>query len=105
MRVAHTQDCTAQTANVEASVIYRTLSFEGNVADAQRAAIDPESNEQAELFNPRTQNWQDHFRWDRDLAVGLTPTGRATIAALKMNRPLIVAIRGEERIRGRHPHV
>jgi hypothetical protein len=39
MRVAHTQDCTAQTANVEASVIYRTLSFEGNVADAQRAAI------------------------------------------------------------------
>ena len=35
--------------------------------------------------------------------VGLTSTGRATIAALHMNRPLILAIRQEEAVRGRHP--
>jgi hypothetical protein len=37
--------------------------------------------------------------------VPLTPTGRVTIAALAMNRPLILAIRQEEIARGRHPPV
>jgi hypothetical protein len=45
----------------------------------------------------------DHFRWERERAVPLTSTGRATVAALAMNRPLIVAIRQEETARGRHP--
>ena len=35
--------------------------------------------------------------------VPLSPTGRATVAALAMNRPLILAIRQEEAARGRHP--
>lgn len=29
----------------------------------------------------------------------------ATVAALKLNRPLILAIRREEAARGRHPHI
>ena len=33
----------------------------------------------------------------------LTATGRVTVAALEMNRPLILAIRDEEAERGRHP--
>jgi len=40
MRLAHTQDCTVGTANDEATVVYRTLSFEGCVDVAQRAAVD-----------------------------------------------------------------
>ncbi len=35
--------------------------------------------------------------------VGLTPTGRTTVATLRLNRPLILAIRAEEAVRGRHP--
>ena len=70
---------------------------------ARETAIDPDSGHEPPLFNPRTQKWADHFRWDKEVVLGLTETGRATISALKPNRPLIVAIRREETIRGRHP--
>jgi len=70
---------------------------------AKMTGIDPVSGEESNLFNPRTQKWVEHFRWDGPTACGLTATGAATIAALKLNRPLILAIRGEESIRGRHP--
>lgn len=70
---------------------------------AKQTAIDPDSGEVVSLFNPRTQRWAEHFRWEGERVVALTPTGRATIAALAMNRPLIVAIRQEEMARGRHP--
>jgi hypothetical protein len=55
------------------------------------------------LFNPRTQTWSEHFRWESEFLAAITATGRATIRALSMNRPLIVAIRKEEASRGRHP--
>ena len=70
---------------------------------ARQAAPDPETDEEAPLYNPRAQRWADHFRWDGVVVVPLTPTGRATTATLAMNRPLIVAIRSEEAERGRHP--
>ena len=69
---------------------------------AKQTAIDPDTGLEVFLFNPRTQNWSEHFRWDREIAVGLTPVGRATVSALKLNRPLILAIRREEMFRGRH---
>jgi len=69
----------------------------------RETAIDPESGREAPLFNPRTQTWAEHFRWDGERIVPLTSTGRATVAALAMNRSLIVAIRQEETARGRHP--
>jgi hypothetical protein len=71
---------------------------------AKQTGIDPESGQQSALYNPRTQRWSEHFRWDGELAIGVTAIGRATISALRMNRPLILAIRREEFIRGRHPH-
>ena len=70
---------------------------------AKQTATDPDSGEEVPLFNPRTQAWAEHFRWEGERVVPLTPTGRATVAALAMNRPLIVAIRHEEIARGRHP--
>jgi hypothetical protein len=70
---------------------------------ARRSAPDPETGEDAPLFSPRGQVWGDHFRWEGAVAVPLTPTGRATVVALAMNRPLAVAIRLEEAGRGRHP--
>lgn len=70
---------------------------------AKQTATDPESGEEVPLFNPRTQAWAEHFRWAGERIVPLTPTGRATVAALALNRPLILAIRQEEAARGRHP--
>jgi len=70
---------------------------------ARQTAADPESGEEVPLFNPRTQSWTMHFRWEGEIVVPLAAIGRATVAALALNRPLIVAIRQEEAVRGRHP--
>jgi hypothetical protein len=70
---------------------------------ANQTAPDPDTGEEVPLFNPRTQAWAEHFRWEGERVVPLTPTGRATVAALAMNRPLILAIRQEEMARRRHP--
>jgi len=42
------------------------------------------------LFNPRLDNWQDHFRWSHDCTriIGHTAFGRATLKALRLNRRL-----------------
>jgi hypothetical protein len=70
---------------------------------AKQRAVDPQTGAEASLFNPRVDSWEEHFRWDGVRVLGLTPTGRATVKALKMNRLLILAIRSEEMLRGRHP--
>lgn len=51
-------------------------------------ALDPLSESIVALFNPRQNNWNDHFDWSEDFTeiIGKTPTGRATINALKLNR-------------------
>ena len=56
------------------------------------SAIDPETDEEIPLFNPRTQIWNEHFEWiaDRIIVRGQTPTGRATVIRLKMNQERIV---------------
>jgi hypothetical protein len=47
-------------------------------------ALDPVSHQVAQLFHPRRDNWHAHFIWNHDctLIVGLTPTGRATVAGM-----------------------
>jgi hypothetical protein len=71
--------------------------------EARRSARDPETDRTVPLYHPRRQLWSDHFRWDHVTVIGKTATGRATVAALKLNRPLILTIRLEETDRGRHP--
>lgn len=70
-------------------------------------ATDPETGEVISLFNPRRQAWNDHFRWSEDgrYLYGLSPTGRATVELLKVNRPLAVAARTVWVSVGRHPPV
>jgi hypothetical protein len=70
---------------------------------ARQEALDSQTGAAAAIFNPRTDRWEEHFCWDGTKIEGVTPTGRATVAALKMNRTLILAIRKEETLRGRHP--
>jgi hypothetical protein len=70
---------------------------------ARLTAEDPNTQTEVPLFNPRTESWSGHFRWEGVSVVGLTPSGRATVLALDMNRAIILAIREEEVARGRHP--
>lgn len=66
---------------------------------------DPEADTIANLFNPRTQKWAEHFAWSPDglTIVGLSPTGRATIERLKMNTPAVVEARRFWVALGLHP--
>ena len=68
-------------------------------------AIDPISETSAALFNPRTQIWSEHFAWSVDFTeiIGLTPIGRATITALKLNRKGVKNLRWALFIVGKHP--
>jgi hypothetical protein len=68
-------------------------------------AIDPETGIYAPLFNPREQDWSEHFVWiDAGARIaGRTPTDRATMAALALNRPLLVRARRRWIIAGWHP--
>lgn len=70
---------------------------------AKQTGKDPETDKEVDLFNPRSQKWAEHFQWERERVIGLSPTGRATIHSLAMNRSIILAIRQEETERGRHP--
>ncbi|AFY74792.1 restriction endonuclease [Synechococcus sp. PCC 7502] len=53
-------------------------------------AIDPVTDEVVALFNPRTQDWSEHFAWSEDgiRIVGKTATGRATVKALRLDNDL-----------------
>jgi hypothetical protein len=70
---------------------------------ARQTVVDRQTGEEVPLYNPRRERWSDHFRWDGVRVIGQTAIGRATVVALDMNRPLILAIRREEAKLGRHP--
>ncbi len=58
-------------------------------------AIDPQTQVRVALFNPRTQNWSEHFAWSLDGTniLGLTACGRATINILRLNNEYVVTAR------------
>lgn len=61
----------------------------------RQTAFDPQTRTVVPLFHPQRNRWSDHFAWSEDntMIVGLTAIGRATIEALKMNRPQLVRVR------------
>ena len=70
------------------------------------AAVDPETGEMTPLFNPRAQQWSEHFRWSSDgiRIIGLTPVGRATVIALHLSDdPDALEVRSYWVIAGWHP--
>ena len=68
-------------------------------------AIDPQTKRRVSLFHPQRQRWMQHFQWSEDSIhiIGRTLIGRATVAALKMNRPEIVKLRRFLKLAGEHP--
>ena len=73
---------------------------------SKTTGVDPETAEAVLLFHPRQQNWHEHLAWSEDglRIVGLTPTGRATVAALHLDRdPLALEVRSYWIAAGWHP--
>jgi hypothetical protein len=68
-------------------------------------ARDPQTGQAVPLFNPRRQRWSRHFAWSNDflLIIGRTSTGRATVEALRLNRPELRNLRRALRAIGEHP--
>jgi len=69
------------------------------------SAIDDITGDVVALFNPRSQQWVEHFEWaEGGLFIrGKTATGRATVERLKMNQPRVVRARQNWILAGTHP--
>ena len=48
-------------------------------------SIDPETRQLTAFFNPRLQQWSDHFRLEEGIIMPLTPEGRVTAKILQFN--------------------
>lgn len=72
---------------------------------ARVAATDPATGLEIALFNPRTQTWSGHFSWSRNglSIVALTPTGRATLDSLNLNRSELRNLRALLKLAKKHP--
>ncbi len=64
--------------------------------------LDPITNQEVKLFNPRKDDWVAHFQWNENetMMLGLTPIGRATIDLLDENN---INLRSLLRLVGLHP--
>lgn len=69
------------------------------------SALDPLTGLEAPPYNPRLDNWNEHFRWSDDCSelIGISPTGRATIERLYLNRKNVVNLRSLLTPIGKHP--
>jgi len=56
-------------------------------------SVDPLTGELVSLFNPRTQEWSDHFELREGVIVPLTAFGRVTEKLLQLNLGSRVEIR------------
>lgn len=70
-------------------------------------AQDPVTGDVVPLFHPRQHHWTEHFAWSDDFlrVEGLTPTGRATVERLFLNRPEVINLRWALTGYGLHPPV
>jgi hypothetical protein len=57
--------------------------------------FDEETQQEVKLYNPRKQNWNEHFDFDESKTIinGKTTCGRATVNALRMNEEQAVKAR------------
>jgi 5-methylcytosine-specific restriction endonuclease McrA len=85
------------------------LAFSCNGCNGSKSnkthAEDPVSGQWSPLFHPRKDVWSEHFGWSEDsfLVIGMTPTGRATVETLRLNRPELLNIRQLLALVGKHP--
>mgnify|MGYP002626458909 CR=1 FL=1 len=71
---------TDDVANLALACIDCNLSKGSNLT-----GIDPQTDSVTTLFNPRTQQWEDHFARIGFRIEGVTEVGRTTVRVLNMN--------------------
>lgn len=71
----------------------------------QTTALDPNTGKTDQLFNPRQQQWSQHFQWRSNgtQIEGKTAIGRATVNALQLNNFIAVTVRSQWVQAGWHP--
>jgi hypothetical protein len=76
--------------------VYKSNRIEG---------FDLVTGETVPLLHPRRDAWGTHFRVDMEGAsiLGITPTGRVSVAILQMNRPVQLAARRQWTLLGLFP--
>jgi len=75
-----------------------------NLKGTDLSAIDPLTGMIVPLFNPRTQQWSDHFELVNGVEIiGRTDTGRATAALLRLNSHERLSYRRDLAADGRYP--
>ena len=81
-------------ADVEANWALSCRACNLHKSDHQQAG-DPQTGAIVPLFHPRLHRWEEHFSVEESTGalLGLTPTGRATVARLQMNRSSQVTAR------------
>jgi hypothetical protein len=87
------------------SNLWLSCSLCNRYKGSQVMGIDPVTRVPVGLFNPRAQIWREHFRWNPEGThiVGVTPVGRATVEALRLNNEVAVEVRRNWVVAGWHP--
>lgn len=98
---------TSKGGTIEDSNLANACQFCNGSKFDKTEALDPLTGSLVPLYNPRTQTWDDHFVRSDDftLVIGISPTGRATVYCLKMNREKAVNLRSALRNFGVHPPI
>lgn len=71
----------------------------------QTEVFDSKTNQTIPLYNPRTQNWNEHFKWNNEFIIGKTVCGVATTTALKLNNEIILPVRKKWILAGWFPPI
>jgi hypothetical protein len=71
----------------------------------RQTGVSSELGQSVALFHPQREPWSEHFTWSSDSSeiIALTPTGQATVEALRMNRLQLVRLCRLWARMGEHP--
>ena len=102
--VEHIVPASAGGSSSAENLAFACAGCNGHKADKVQG-IDPATGRLVRLFHPRSDEWARHFKWSADgLCVeGRTIIGRATLAALKLNRDGLLNLRRLLVNDGAHP--
>ncbi len=67
------------------------------------ASYDDKVGDIVRLYNPRRDNWMEHFRLETNHIIPLTPIGRVTVKLLQLNRHERLIERRELIAAGKYP--
>lgn len=86
--VEHIQPRSKGGDNVHENLAFSCQGCNGHKGN-RTTALDPATRQNVSLFNPRREKWEEHFGWafDATKIQGRTPTGRATVITMNLNRP------------------